>query len=324
MKRLAELAVLAALGLALSALWLNFARFDLGPRNGLAALVAGTAERPFVERQLAPLLVRSLIAIPGVEIPQAARLLVAMSCVGWLWALRWLAQLGTPGSAMVATVLAVGPVGLLFLSGGYVYDPLTLALFTLALALLAREHWLAYCVLFPLLVLSKETAILLVPVYALWAWDRALDREWIIGLWYQVMVFVFIKAMLAIAFAGNPGSTVEFHPLEQAAFLQDYPLPNVLALSVYGAGLAAALWRWRWQPPFLRAAAMLLPLMFAAYWVTGYPGEIRVFLEAYPVLYLLVWHTVWTRAALPTVATIARWIEGRRRWGPATDAMLDR
>lgn len=292
MKRLAELALLAALGLALSLLWLNFARFDLGPRNGLAALVAGTAERPFVYRVLAPWLVRSLIAIPGVGIPQAAELLIGLSFIGWLWALRWLAQLVTPDSAMVATVAAVGPVGLLFVSGGYVYDPLTLALFTLALAMLARKHWVAYCLFFPLLVLCRETAILLTAVYGVWAWPRVSRRDFAADLGFQLVMFVFVKLLLAIAFVGNRGAALEFNLPAHVAFLQDYPLPNALALSVYGACLAAALWRWRAQPPFLRAAAVVLPLMFIAYWSAGYPGEIRVFLEAYPVLYLLTWSAI--------------------------------
>lgn len=296
MKRIAELALLSLLGLALTALWLNYARFDLGPRNGLAELVAGTADRPFVYRQLAPLLVRGLMAL-GLELHAAATVLVGASFIGWLWALRWLAQAVTPKSAMVATVLACGPVGLLFVAGGYIYDPLTLCLFTLALALLAGEHWYLYALLFPALVLCRETAILLVPLYALL---RKRD-----GLWdclSQLVAFVVIRLYLAHAFAANPGADVEFNLPAQLTFLWAYPLPNVLALSMYGAALAAGLWRWADHPAFLRSAAIILPLMFAAYWLVGYPGEIRVFLEAYPVLYLLAWHTISTRAALPALS----------------------
>jgi len=320
MKRAAELAILAVLGIALGVLWLHYSGFN-GPREGIEAMIAGMAERPFVYRQLAALLVRSIIAITGGGILAASVELVLLSFVGWLWALRWLAASVTPGSAMVATVLAVGPVGLLFVSGGYLYDPLTLALFTFALALLARRHWAAFCVLFPWLVLCRETSALLTLVYAVWAWPRVSRRRFAADLAYQLIVFAAVKLWLAVRFAGNPGATVEFHPAEQVAFLLAYPLPNVLALSVYGAGLAAALWRWNDQSAFLRAAAVILPAMFGAYWLLGFPGELRIFLEAYPVLFLLVWHTVWSRAALPTVATLARWRERRRQVSPGT-AML--
>ena len=161
MKRAAELLILALLGVALSVLWLHYSGFT-DTRSGIGAVLAGTAERPFVYRQLAAWLVRSLIAITGDgDVLRASVELVLLSFVGWLWALRWLAQLVTPDSAMLATVLAVGPVGLLFVSGGYLYDPLTLALFTFALALLARHQWGAYYLLFPWLVICRETAILL-------------------------------------------------------------------------------------------------------------------------------------------------------------------
>jgi hypothetical protein len=306
MKRAAELLILAALGMALSVLWLHYSAFN-APKAGITDVLAGTAERPFIFRQLAAWLVQLLMAVRGGSVLLASVELVLLSFVGWLWALRWLAQLVTPDSAMLATVLAVGPVGLLFVSGGYLYDPLTLALFTFALALLASRQWAAYAVLFPWLVICRETAIYLTLVYAVWAWPRVSHRRFALDLANQLIAFSVIKVWLAMAFAGNPGSTVEFHWAEHVAWLLAYPLPNVLALSVYGGGLAAALWRWNDQSAFLRAAAAILPAMFLAYWLVGFPGELRVFLEGYPVLFLLVWHTVWTRAALPTVATIARW-----------------
>jgi hypothetical protein len=303
MRRAAEFALLALLGVMLTALWLNYARWDLGPDTGLAALVAGTAHRPFVYRQLAPLLVRGLMAL-GVEMHQAATCLVAVSFVGWLWALRWLAQLVTPKSAMVATLLACGPVSVLFVSGGYVYDPLMLCLFTLGLALLARERWGLYAVLFPLLMLCRETAILLIPVHLLWGWDHQECHSYARAFAWQVACMLIIKSALAMVYAGNGGALFEIHWEDQLWFLWFAVLPNVLALSVYGAALAAGLWRWRDQHPFMRSAAVILPIMFVAYWIVAYPGEIRVFLEAYPVLYLFTWHTVWTRMWVPT----ARWL----------------
>jgi len=316
MKRLAEHALLAAQGVWLTLLWLAYARPFQWPMSGmLAGLVDGSAPRPFVYRALAPLLVRSLIAVPGVGIQPATVLVVALSFIGWLWALRWLADLVLPAELpMLATVAAAGPVGLLFVAGGYVYDPLTLALFTLSLALIASgRHWRLYAVVYMLMCFCRETAILL-PLVCL---ARAGRRGWPAAV-YQAEVWALVRLMLAAAvYGGNPGANFETHWAEHLQWLWNYPLPNVLALAVYGGALAVAVWRWQTQPPFMRAAAVVVPAIFAAYWLVGYPGEIRVCLEAYPVLCLLTWHGVYMRGVLPTAAAIARLRERRRQ--PSSD-----
>jgi hypothetical protein len=111
---------------------------------------------------------------------------------------------------------------------------------------------------------------------------------------------VFGKALLAMAYSRNGGAAVEFNLPAQMAFLRAYPLPNILALGLFSAALSTGLLAWRYQRPFVRAAAVVLPVMFVAYWTVGFPGEIRVFLEVYVPLYWLTWHAVWVRAVAPT------------------------
>ena len=188
---------------------------------------------------------------------------------------------------MLATVLAAGPVGLLFVAGGYIYDPPTLALFTVCLALMAAERWRLYAVVFVLMCFCRETAIILPAVYLLWrGW-----RHWP-GLLFQLAAFAAVRAVVTVAYAGNPGELFETHWLEHVQFLCKFPLPNILALTIYGAAVAVALRKWASQPPFMKAAGLVVPAIFAAYWLVGFPGEIRVCLEAYPVLMLLAWHGV--------------------------------
>jgi len=287
MKRAGELALLALQGLWLSALWLNDVAWQRYPTRTLA-MIAGTEARPYAYRVLAPLVARGLIAA-GLPWLSAAGLIVVVSFVGWLWALRWLAESVMPSARpMLATVLAAGPVGLLFVAGGYLYDPPTLALFTLCLALLASgRHELLYAVVFVLMCFCRETAILL-PLVAL-AWRGR--RDWR-NAFTQLAHFVLVRLVVMSVFFASPGSTLETHWTEHLAWLWQYPLPNVLALSVYGAAVAVSLWKWQTQPAFLRAAGLVVPAIFAAYWLVGFPGEIRVCLEAYPVLCLLTWHAV--------------------------------
>lgn len=314
MKHAVKLTLLALAGLVIGYIWLTHSGM-FSPASGIAAVLAGTADRPFVYRYLAPVLVGMLQTATGQSLTVAAVEFVLLCFVGWLWALRWLAGLVLPAARpTLAALLAAGPVCLLFLAGGYVYDPLTLLLITVCLGLMLAGRWQLYAVTFVLLCLTRETAILLPAVWLIWRGRRGWP-----GLLYQLVVFVAVRLVLMWRFAGNPGTMFQTWWALHVQWILTYSLPNVLALTVYGGALAAALWRWRTQPPFLQAAAVIIPAIFAAYWLVGYPGEIRVCLEAYPVLYLLTWHTVWTRAALPTVATIARWSGAR---GSPKAAML--
>ncbi len=295
-------------GLAAGAVYLQFVRWEVEPRTGLAEMLAGVADRPFVTRALAPLIIRAMVGLTAWHIERAAAALAYGAMVAWLLALWWLAAavLGRR-AALVAAVCGAGPVLLLFISGAYVYDLPTLALFTLALGLLARRQWAAYLALFPIIALCRETSILLVPVFYLWRRQyRPIRRcELAAGLGVQVFAFVAIRYALAYVYRNNGGALLEMHLIEHWYFLTYYPHANILALAVYGLALAAALTRWREQPGILRAAAVIIPIIFAAYWLVGFPGEIRVVLEAYPPLYLLAFGTVWRRGVLPARARLA-------------------
>ena len=53
----------------------------------------------------------------------------------------------------------------------------------------------------------------------------------------------------------------------------------IAALIIYG---------WSRKPPLLRSAVWILPCFLFLYAVWGYPGEIRVMLEVYPIVGLLM------------------------------------
>lgn len=316
--------LLTLAGLALGRIYLQFIAWDPYPRTGLVEMVAGTANRPFVTRVLAPRAIHLVSAFMGWPLETSATVLVYVSLIAWLLALAWLADaLLPPAAARAAPLVAAGPVCLLFVSGGYTYDLPTLALLTLALGLLARGKWGSYLALFPIIALCRETAILLVPVYWLWRRRRRSPNihtgilpNFHQGLTLQLVAFLLIRGGLAWLYRGNGGSTFEIHWAEHLAYLITYPVPNILALAIYSGALILALYRWRAQPVFLQDAAIIIPAIFFAYWLVGFPGEIRVMLEAYPVLFLLAYWSVWARFVEPTVSRIrslcAAWA-GRRR-----------
>ncbi len=289
MRRAAELALLALAGLGIGYIWLTHSSM-FSPASGIAAVIAGTADRPFVYRYLAPVLVGWLMGATGQSLTAAAVEFVLLAFVAWLWALRWLAGLALPGMRpTLAALLAAGPLCLLFLAGGYVYDPLTLLLLTVCLGLMLAGQWRLYAVVFLLMCLTRETAILLPAVWAIWRGRRSGP-----AVLYQLVAFGVVRAALMWRFADNPGAVFQSWLALHVHWVLTYSLPNVLALTVYGGALAAALWHWQSKPAFLRAAAVTIPAIFVAYWLVGYPGEIRVCLEAYPALYLLTWHTVYS------------------------------
>jgi hypothetical protein len=297
-------------GLLVGRLWLSYVRWEgVGvARMGLAQMVAGTADRPFVTRALPAWVIGALAAFTSWPLGITADAVAYLSAVLWLLALWWLADaVLSPRAAFVAALAAAGPVGLLFVSGGYTYDLPTLALFTLALGMLAHRKWNHYLVVFAGVALCRETALLLIPVYWLWRRRASPDPAMLAksaGL--QLLVFFGIRAGLAWLYRNNPGSAFEIHWWAHYWFLFEYPFPNVLALSVYGLAVLIVLLSWRRQPAFLQDAAIVIPIIFAAYWMVGFPGEIRVVLEAYPPLFLLVFNSIWPRDAAPVVKWLGK------------------
>lgn len=304
MRRLAEWIMLAALGLALARACLLVAdnRWYQTP-----ALVAGTAGKPFVYRQLAPLIVAGLATLTGAPLMTAAAWLLQAACVGWLLALRALAgQVLSPRAAVLATVAA--PLGILpFVVGLFVYDLPSLALFTAGLALLASGRWRLYLALFPVGLLCRETFGALLLVYVLHGWHALPRGRLALGAAYQLAAAVALKAMLAWRYAANGGGLAESHLIPHYSYLKAYPAGHIAALALLAGLVLLVLWRWPALPAFLRAAAVLLPVFFAAYVGLGYPGELRAVVEVYPVLVLLAAGSLATLASTQKApARIAR------------------
>jgi hypothetical protein len=298
-------------GLALGRIYLQIIVWEPYPHTGLADMIAGTADRPFITRALAPLVIHGISVVMGWPIVTAAIALVYISMIGWVAAMAWLADAVLPAAqAWAAPFAAAGPVCLLFIAGGYTYDLPTLALFALALGLLARERWNAYLTLFPVIALCRETAVLLIPVYWLWARRPRQTpmprRSLAVGLGIQLLAFGLIRGGLAWLYRDNGGGAFQTHWAEHLDYLLNNQFANILALSLYGAALVLVLYRWRTQPPFLQDAAIIIPPMFLGYWLVGYPGEVRVVLDAYPPLFLLAFGPVWERLVEPTVNSIRR------------------
>lgn len=302
-----------ALGLALARLCL----VNVDSRwFATAELVAGTYGKPYVFRQLAPLAVRTVMALTGLAVQPAAGWVLRVACVGWLAALWYLARAVVGERAAIAALLVAPALIAPFVVGMYVYDVPSLALFTLGLAWLVRGRWLPYLALFPVAILCQEVAAFLVPVFVLQAKAHLARRPFYGALAWQLGTLALIKVSLALRYAANEGTAAESHLAAHYHYLVQFPEPHVGVLLVLAAlvGLVLVLLRWRAVPAAFVPALLLIPIFFFAYIGLGYPGEVRAIIGVYPVLVVLLVHIA-ADFGSRLVAALARW-RGLGSWAP--------
>lgn len=175
----------------------------------------------------------------------------------------------------------------------YIYDFPHLFLITLALSLLVRKNWALYLVVFLFCCFNKETSILLVMVFFFYfLGDKRMDKSkfWKLLL-IQMGIFVLVKGILTIIFMDNPGHFVEFH-------LYDYNLIRLrkikpLEMLLWGSGAVFLIFfHWLRKPRFLKVSLLMLIPLVSLTLLLGFIDEWRDYYEVYPVLLLLVAHTV--------------------------------
>lgn len=331
-RRLWRLGYRAAL-LALAALVLGSfvgVRMDGYERAGFADALEGRAHRPFAYRALAPAVMRGVRALVPESVRAAAdrwyaehragsRLLRKLgrkvdferarfsdfavaaavlyaAILGFAWALRRLARAlyrTEPGFLDALTLFAVAGLPAFFRYYSHLYDLPHLFLFTLCLALVAERRLGLYLAAFALTSASKETALLLVLVFALARREELPPRRLAVLVAAQIAIFAAVRAALLWTFRDNPGGLVERH-LEHNLFLPPWGFAEATALGLVAVAVARD---WSAKPALLRHALwILVPLLgLGAIW--GYLDEYRIYYEVYPVVLLLV---------APTAAALVR------------------
>lgn len=286
MRRVLETVALIALGLALARLALLVA--DNRYYAWTPGLLEGWAPRPQVYRQLAPAILRAIMAATGQPWEWAGLQLLRASCIAWLFALRALAESISPRPGFATRAALLAPLFILpFTVGLYVYDWPSLALFTVCLWRLGRADWRGFTALFPLAVLAHDTGLVLIAVFVVRAWPITPRRQLAGLVALQLAAALAIKILLAARYAGNPGGLFQTNWIMHYLYLKHYAAGYIVALAGLAGLLLAALQVWRSIPPMLQAAAVTIPAFFAAYFLVGFPLELRAVIEVYPALYLL-------------------------------------
>jgi hypothetical protein len=310
-KRLLYWSIVASLCLAVYFAFLyvsNISTFDGG---SVAPMVYGTAKRPYVYRTLLPSLVRiTAPLIPDTAVRETISLRIVraglsrfeweaypaetllmfigmyLCVIGSFWAFRHL-MISNGFNSWSASWLPFGYLVMLpgFFSDGKYYDWPTLFLFTLALSLLKNKHWTSYILVLLFTSLSKETSILLILVFAVHYFKKLARPTWLSLLGIQTLVYLTVRLALIFYYRFNPGGVVEYHLQDNLIAFQEDPLTSLLPI-----GLMIILIGHRWQekPRFLRDALFIVGPLGLTKVFFGMPYELRVYLEAFPVILLLM------------------------------------
>lgn len=291
--------------------------------------IYGRAWRPFVGRVLLPWTVRAItLATPAAirervsgsvrahmvrngepqhvnEYPyEFAVSLVLLSAylLGFAFSLRRLARvtLGLTGRRLdLIPVPALLFLPCFYVHMSFVYDFPTLFLFTLGLAMLAERRWTGYFVVFAIACLNKETTLLLTVVWLANLWNELPRRRLLLGAAAQILLLFVIRGGLALLYADNPGTPLEWHLWHNVGrysnldfYLLTRPASALLrefgpkALAVLGfAGVIAS---WKNGPRFLKDAFWIIVPLLLLSLLFGFLEEARDYYEFYPVGILLL------------------------------------
>ncbi len=305
-------AVLAVLLLATVALvfffYMSLFEWEPNPWHGLSYMLNGTAWKPYVTRALIPLITRLVISVLPLQPEVVIAGLMFLSLVGFVFAFRYLLATFWHAGVLLDGLALFSIIALLPLMATFsrqMYDFTTLFFFTLGLGLLARRQWGWFLGIFPLACLNRETTFLLSIVFAVHFYPLVKRSFFVKMLAAQALIFIAIRAPLLWLFKDNPGNAIEvFLPVQLYVLSQiaAFSAIGLLALLFVICGLALLglmLYRWNDKPLFLRhAAVVIVPLLVISYLLFGLPFEIRVFYEAYPVVFPLCVAPVFSRLAL--------------------------
>jgi uncharacterized membrane protein len=328
--RVAFLAACAALSLWVFWCFVRDPGINVYERARFADVVYGRAHRPFVERVLVPGTVRVATALvpegaraqlrtamaqdvlvqgflrrkqwDAEHLPEYAVALALMyaALAGFAFALRWLAKGLFPQSPLrqdAAVVLGLAGLVPCFYYASYLSDFPGLLLWTLGLGLMLRGRWRTFLVVFVLGCLNKETFALMPLLFAVrfWRFKKMGRRQYWTLLGAQVVLFAAIQGAIAYAFRDNPGSAFELHWGDHTLALMDHLARRngSLLVAAWLLGAALAFLRWKDKPRLLRQAILVvLPTLVALTAAFGFLDELRDYYEAFPVLVLMLVHTL--------------------------------
>jgi len=168
-----------------------------------------------------------------------------------------------------------------------VYDPMTLLMSALCLYLIAERYRVAYFLVLPLAMLSKETAILL-PFVFVAREIRVTPRAKLAFLTAcQIIICLAVRQLVVYLFRANPGESVvnQLHANLMIVRMPGFYVKTLVPLLPLAVLVAYA---WKTKPEFLRRGFVIVAVLLVGLsLVVGVMGEMRVYYELYSFVFLL-------------------------------------
>ena len=228
----------------------EFGTTEFLPRVSFTAMVDGTADRPYVYRQLLPFLANwidahvseqnkdRMFSIQGpfgkpiltyfFDSPMAVNrayflrytiiyLLVAISAFISVWSMYLVARSTgqPPGIACFAAVTMMLLMPFLLTGGGYFYDYPELAFLFIAFWMSFHFDWWWMIPVVALAAWNKESFLLFLPTLYPVLRLRATRKRALIGIAVLSLICATVYLCIRATFRHNPGGSVEFHLVEQ-------------------------------------------------------------------------------------------------------------
>lgn len=262
------------------------------PKVGLYESLNGTAHKPFIYRILVPALVKLVgLFLPFLDPKTIASAIMYLSLLGFIISMKYLSLAFWKPSISIDLMILLSPIVMtpLMFVANHIYDFSILFLFTLELAALARGRVKSYLLLYPFTCLAKETALLLPIVFVLKFYLNTNRRLFYKLLSLQLIMWGSIRLILYWIFRENSGGMIEFHLTEWIFAVSTAPILMFIIYIGFGLFIGGlVVHNWSNKPLLLRQAALvIIPVLSTLHLFFGIPLELRVFYEAYPVIYLL-------------------------------------
>ncbi len=203
------------------------------------------------------------------------------------------------------------PIALLFLpltfvEGGYMYDFFELFISVVVLICLKKNMLWTYYILFPLVILNKESDILIITYFIINQWKQQSKGNLLIHFLVQIIIGVSIILGIRTVFIDRGGAPMEFNFWENINWYADpmcyvrfmggfantmilprtFNIINVILLSF------SVFYKWHDKPIELKRTLLyLLAIYIPLFIVSGWHDEIRIFGLTYILVFLLVCHT---------------------------------
>jgi hypothetical protein len=272
--------------------WLYTAGWrDTSYANSLNAEVYGLIGKPFVYRQLLPLMTRFVIFITGLDASLIITGLIFLCALGFVYSFRYLQNYFFKDSISkdVVWALSIELLFIILMFNSHQYDMATVFLVTLCLGLMIKHQTLNwYYFVFLLACINRETMFILIAFYAIWFYSRLNRKDYLIGLICQICAYLIIKISMAVIFADNAGVLMAFRPLENLFMYIQFPILTILSVLVTSLIGYLIIRKWNDKPDFFKISFLVFaPILIGLYFLAGVTFEYRVFIEIYPVIVLM-------------------------------------